>query len=272
MFGEKFLKPFAKEPQPTEEELTIARKANEEADPTTYSPLPLTGSMERIADSDTLRYSPTYKQGTDEYVQLSSLREPVKQQIIARVLKGIIPVSDVVSLKESQEVLFSKKMPLEKIERENASSSDFLADTELMSLVFRDVDHALVPADQDGPEYLNNVTHADNRLAYFDFHTGRIGNDLLASGPVTSLMREHTFASVTLLLEKIQLLRARIEGKEGYVFLEAILRDAKYSSEIVSREAERLQTLLLERLENAESLARVMSQELSWYQGAFADE
>jgi hypothetical protein len=252
MFGEHFLKPQTKEPQPSEAELALARKANEEADPTTYSSLPLTGDMNHGADIVDGRVITVGVHETGEYVELKERKLPKQQQAVARLVKGIIPVADIVSREDKPEMRYSKIMPLERIE-ELSSEAALHAYIEFMFLVFGDVDRREHGSKQ------HNYIHIDGKAVLFDFDGFDLSTMPLSVSP--QLRSAHTVESLTKLSEALQAFEGRIVGEEGKAFVQSVLEGAGvepgdlFSAQFRETTLEDLHELLVARTQRAQLVA-----------------
>ncbi|MEK7100898.1 MAG: hypothetical protein AAB921_02250 [Patescibacteria group bacterium] len=250
MFGEKFLKPFAKAPQPTEEELEIARKANEEADPTTYSSLPLTGEMNHTVSFDERGRPHTIgAHDSGEYVELRKVVE--KQKAVVLLTKGIIPVADIVSRAEKPHVQYSKVMPLERIERKT-SKNELLAYLEFMNLAFGDADH------RKSRGVPHNYVYTGEKAVLYDFGDVDLMKEFRGLFPPRQA--EHTVESLTQLKELLAQFRSRIEGEEGEKFIASVLEQAQLNpSDLLGggrpRSVSDIQEVLLSRLNRSVLIA-----------------
>jgi len=263
MFREKFEKQFVpKKEGPTEEELEIARKAYEEADPTQYSTLPVEDPLNYVGEAERNRHSPVYTNATDSFIKLNSYKSPEVQLITSRILKGISPVSDVVQTTEENSGFYSKKMNIASVRETHQSPQTAAADLELLNLVFGDRDHQLHSTNAKTSEYDHNVTYDKGKFALYDFDKAKL--DEMES---KSIFFDHTPESAKLLLDKLLQLKTRISGKDGYQFLESVMRDISLPSEM-SLTPESLQDRLLHRLDDAETVTRTLLQKLSWHESS----
>ncbi len=237
---------------PTEEELRIAERAYEEADPAQFSAINLEQEPSEIGRVP-FKANCIVTDGTDTFFSLGDSSSPNAQKFTARVLKGIIPVSDIVSVTDSPN-LYSKKLPHERIMGEAVSDADLLADTELLYQVFGDYDHL----DERGSTH--NALIENEQVSYHDFQMTNFTSQIIA------LRKTHTLESLEKLLSHLRALSKRLGGEEGLHFLEAVLRDTElaaksfYKSNTAS--VEDLQSTLLRRIGNAEAFARMKRSEL----------
>lgn len=237
---------------PTAEELRIAEEAYVEADPTQFSALNLEQEPTEIGKVP-FKSNRVVTDGVDTYFSLPDSNNSNIQKFTARVLKGIIPVSDIVSVSDSPN-LYSKKLPHERIVGESVSDADLLADTELLYQVFGDYDHL-----DEGRSTRN--THIENeQVSYHDFQMTDV------TSRVITLRKTHTPESLDKLLSHLRSLQRRLSGEEGQIFLEAVLRDSEPTAnsfyEGNESTVEDLQSTLLRRIGNAEAFARMKRSEL----------
>lgn len=157
-----------KKPGPDERENIDV--AHEKADPTAYSPLPLQGLHvvdKQLSHSydiveEKKRPGQRYYEVTDKGLYDLSATE----QVVARLLKGVINVADITKSKPGlllKQRAYSKEMPLEKIETPT-SDAELAADITILQRVFSDWDHYM-------PEHLdhNLLRDKEGRTAHYDF-------------------------------------------------------------------------------------------------------
>lgn len=143
------------------------------------------------------------------------------QQVVARMLKGILNVSDVVAVPDShgEEKYYSWKTPLDKISDES-TKEQVEAEQMLLRYLFNSRDHMF----NRYSDWANNGRYKDGKLVHFDF-----GEDayrfLEAPSDRDSLlarlrnMRPKTLSS---LRDKVTELQARFEGESGKAFFRSI--------------------------------------------------
>lgn len=158
---------FPSEKGPSAEELLRAQQANEAADPTTYSALPPEGAMHplgTVRSREEGKYvNPVVESDGEVWYRLEEGSEPRKQQLAARLLKGIVNVADVV---ERDGEYWSKRLPHELI-HERISTEETEADLELLNLILDDSDHFTVVTESGHPGH--NARLEDETSSYFDF-------------------------------------------------------------------------------------------------------
>lgn len=213
----------------TEAARKVVRDATSETDPTTYSSLQSQSPLEEVGRaSDIYHYKLVQNNEGEEYVRLSKPedRPVVVEQLVSRLLKGIVNVSDVIAepTESGKPVYYSRVMPLEKI-RDEAATGEFEVDRLILGFVFNDWDHKLMPEHS----YAQNLNIADNKFTHYDFGNARFFFD----SKYNSFWRDDaarnlpTLAPGTRLLlkAKLQQLKERVSGGEGLKFLDAIVRD-----------------------------------------------
>lgn len=207
--------------QPSPKDLGLARQAFEKADPTTYSKLNPVGEMEKIGTVVTrgTREHDVFKHENDTYYKIE---DGPSQQVITRLLKGIINVSDIVTREgEADPEFFSRHIPLDKVE-ERVTQDEVLADIRLLGAIFSDTDRARV---KDG---YNNAQQADSKVSFYDFGESRFSNESESnlSVYVDQVYKKLPFKALVRLKEKLTLLRERLSNEEGKKFFMKIYSDA----------------------------------------------
>lgn len=267
MFREKFDKEFVtKAEQPSEEELEIARKANEDADPTQFSPLLLDEHfMVEEGKADPNRYSPVVRHKGERFVRLAEYNHGAVQQIVALLLKGIVPVADVVQ-DTTQSAHYSKVLNHSKIEGGNDSLDEYKANKEILTRIFGDGDHQYLSLDPKVPATFNhNLEHHDGAVSFYDF-----GRATFYSFDFKGLFVEHSEESARILLAKLLLLQQRVSGKEGYEFLEALYAKT-HVAEVFSPDLtpEKLQEILLMKIARTQQLVHEVLQSMHYTTGSY---
>ena len=179
----------------------------ERSDPTKQSALLPSGeTLQKIAINGKDRDILVDSDGRKFHEIVSS---PANQMFLTRLLKGIIPVSDVLYDSASGKYL-SYVMPLADIEQSPESRLEFSADSTILAFIFSDNDHF-----ESGPHY-ENRRRKDNSYAIFDFEYFSEFNDVrlpaerLRSGMFTK--REDP-ASLRILLDRLERIRERCTGE-----------------------------------------------------------
>lgn len=267
MFREKFDKQSVpKTEQPSEEELEVARKAYEDADPTQFSPLPLSEHfIVEEGKADPNRYSPVVRYKGERFVRLAEYNHGAVQQIVALLLKGIVPVADVVQ-DATQSAHYSKVLNHSKIEGGSDSVDEFKANKEILTRIFGDGDHQYLSHDPKVPATFNhNLEHHNNTVSFYDF-----GRASFYSFDFKGLFVEHSEESARILLAKLSLLQQRISGKEGYEFLKALYTKT-HIAEVFNPDLtpEKLQEILLMKIARTQNLVHELVRRMHYTKGSY---
>lgn len=224
--------------------------AYKESDPTTFSPLPLEGTAVHGEVPVEIGTRKTITVDGETYVEILRDAHPKKQQVIALLSKGIVPVADVVEHKDFPGKRYSKMMPHERIENES-TMDDARAYAEFMWLIFSDYDHRASEA------LTRNVRIEDGKTSLYDFELAS-----LEGAPHSLKHGEDKYPKVVLekTLPLIQAFAKRIEGEEGKTFIKSALTHAgaEVSDLLPARNAnvEDVQEILQGRVHRAELIVR----------------
>lgn len=215
---------FSKIPhQDSTTESDLARKAYEEADPTTYSTLNPVGQVNEIGTVNSIdpdKHNRMIEHEGDVFYQLHDV--PTLQQAVARALKGIINVSDIVSREvEGGTAYYSRHLPLDRVQEEIVKE-DARADAELLRLIFDDHDHLFVTEPTTSTDNVadlrpQNIRYEGGRANYFDFNLA-----ILSEFDPPGLRGNLPHESITRLKEKVNALADRFSGDEGREFARSI--------------------------------------------------
>jgi len=213
---------------PSPEELAKIQEAQEAADPTTYSQLSPRESLRQVGayykrERDKKEKTIVEAEGSRFY----SLDKGESQQVIARMLKGIINVSDVVAVRSpgmlnkllSRKTFYSREMPMERIEGET-STREHIADLWILFWVFGDPDH-----------FGRNVREKDGRTVYFDFESlslfqGSSKQDSDVFAFTRGLLNLADKEQLGIMHDKLNRLEDRFRGIEGERMLRVIIKDS----------------------------------------------
>lgn len=192
---------------------------HEEGDPTRFSTLPPTREMKKVGVVFPLLYDYTIWEAQDgsRYVELPNTgwSAPATQQVVVRLLKGIINVSDIISIpnEEGGVTYYSHIMPLDRIQEET-SEAELSADLFLMEFTFSDLDHA------QGDE--SNFEEKDGRIAHFDFGASQwfpiIPEDLDEQALIDSPQETRAILST-----KLRQLHEHLSGNDGKQLVRSIV-------------------------------------------------
>ena len=246
---------------PTPAERERVSDAHAAADPTTYSALP---PSTELTYAGTVRergegrnyLNKVYEAEGDTWYELAAGMSPEAQQVAARLLKGIVPVADVV---EKDGKYYSKLMKHEDIE-ERISEDEARADFELIHLLLDDSDHTLVgdPRNVDNGTGHNARLH-DGTATYHDFSGAYF--DRADPG-----MRRKTFTEkgYARLLENLARTKAQYDSPQGRTLAESMYRSAPEGSlPSGSKTFDEFYELLLSRIRSGE--ARVKAAQADQY-------
>lgn len=180
-----------------------------EADPTAFSPVPSALTLQPTGEYTSEKRYPIYTDGADRYVKLMS--DGPRQEVVARLLKGVLNVADVVARPGAAGTeYYSKIMPHERIE-EPSRPTDVRADLEVISLVFNDQDRGFREEGDYSGAFAHNLIHEAGRVSHFDFGEA----ELNLEAPMGQRTRYENPALLERVLEKLEALRAKFAGDEG---------------------------------------------------------
>jgi hypothetical protein len=198
--------------------------ATKEADPTTYSMLPPEEMRVKLI-RPLNEYGLPVRTGEGEtYYELSDTQKHDLrgQQVIARMLKGVLPVADIITVQndEGQEKYYSRKMPIERIAR-STSPEQVAGEQLLLEYLFNSKDHLFNPHSN----WANNATYKDEKLVHFDF--GEDANNFLRTptdrDALTAKLSHMTPETIAHLKEKVAELENRFSNEEGKEFFQSII-------------------------------------------------
>lgn len=236
---------------PSEEERERARNAHESADPTAYSALP-PETLVPTGEHTPMHSRLIVTDGEERYVPLP--KGGPRQQVVSRLLKGIVNVADVVDGPDGKQ--HSKILKHESIEQPSTPDS-ILADVEVTYLVFGDFDRRYYSALEMETAEHSNMRIEAGRASYYDFQEAG-----LTSPPVALKSKEHTTSSLRMLDTKLEALKRHLSGADGLALINGIA-DASGKSlyslfpySDLNESPEHLQEGLLRRIDHARFLAR----------------
>lgn len=212
-----------------EEEISgIVDASTHDADPTTYSMLPPEKMRTKILRTPDQMSLPVRTAEGETYYEMDSNKgnRQEGQQAIERMLKGVLNVSDIVSLPdaEGKEKFYSLETPLKKIEQ-NTTKEQVAAEQMLLGYIFNSQDHSFNLMSGAG----NNVRFEKGKAVHFDF-----GDDAASflkkpdREPLIAQLEQQDPETLAYLGDKATELRDRFEGEEGKLFLKAII-DASHT-------------------------------------------
>lgn len=228
----------------------------EETDPTTYSALASENSLIDTKDTTDRNDFKILADGVDRYVPLTPDSNPQKQQVISRMLKGIINVADIVSIKkETGTEFYSRILPHENIQQKS-DKNEVIANVMLLELVFGDYDHRFTEEfGLSDTEHLN-LRVDQNVASYFDFDRANFDTIINLDN-----LKGEKYEVLRYLRVRLEELEARFKGEEGKAFLESIIRaSGKTIAELFpymekDTSVEDFQDMILKRIAETRALA-----------------
>lgn len=254
-------------------EQQIINRAHSEADPTTFSQLPLRHRPVEIG-REPGKNQPIAVSGDRTYVELMGNKQPAFQQAVARMLKGIVNVADVVKDEYSEDgAYYSSVVPIERIKEKNPIA-EVQADGYVMEQAFGDWDH-MEGLTEDEP-WMTNARYEDGKVSYFDFDHAREGmwHSVSFSAP-RALAKISDPEVLHIAFDKLELLKQRLSGSEGLSFMRAIFGSKQETKKTLNsilrldkrglsapKQVKYLQDLYLARIQQAEDALLARLQEL----------
>lgn len=199
-----------------------ANDATKKADPTTYSILPPEKVQTKIIRPLGEYSLPVRKAEGETYYELSGLHDPRGQQVVARILKGILNVADIVTVPSSdgENKYYSWKLPHNKIENET-TKEQVIAEQLLLQYLFNSRDHMF----NKYSDWANNGRYEDGKLSHFDF--GEDAYKLLEApsgrGSIIAQLLQMKPDTISHLKNKVSELESRFAGEHGKKFLQSII-------------------------------------------------
>ncbi|HYC34751.1 MAG TPA: hypothetical protein VEC13_03390 [Candidatus Paceibacterota bacterium] len=211
------------------EEFNLSPEPGKDFDPRESSIIGVRG-LEKVGQSEDGKADRFVdKDGRVFYGEIKPDKHPADQMLTARILKGIIPVSDVVAVQTDEGVKFySHELPLDKIKPKEVSSTDSMesyADTLFLKFIFSDDDHY--------PESLNMYSENTHHALYdfdeaSDFWKKNFGRD------EKNYVRFLSPQEKSLLIERARALEDRLKGKDGLAFLESVVESVRKEGNLES--------------------------------------
>lgn len=215
-------------PQVSEQDKGKVEKAHEEADPTTYSSLPVKHLKQVRTETNTYGYRVMEDPEGNKYIDLSGKRgEPgATEMAVASLLKGIVNVSDIIAVDDGTETRhYSKIMEINKTH--TMSVQEIMADIAVFCLIFNDSDHFLF---QNHRHDQNIITEKEKtRAIYFDFGESKYS----FWDPLSYIHKRTTEALEALdesgfgfLTQKLHQLQKQLEGESGFLFVKSVVENS----------------------------------------------
>jgi hypothetical protein len=150
------------------------------------------------------------------YHKLSAHNYFLNQQVAARLVKGVVPVADVVSTADG--TLYSKEMPHDRIQQ-SATRAEAEANRLVLALLLHDADHSLeLPMDARGHTVPQNTTVGHGAVAFYDLELSD-----LESRAHRNLTPESSSQTKSVLREKLLALQNQYEGEGGKALFSTIV-------------------------------------------------
>lgn len=142
---------------------------------------------------------------------------PRDQIFLSRLLKGVIPVSDVVYDKKTKK-FYSYEIPLERVSEGNPLpyNDDRIAQVRILGWIFNDYDHTT---------WGTNMNSTNNKHVFYDFEFFKHFWDEVDWKPVRRLVQHGVEGVVKELFKHSQPLKARFDSEEGFSFIRSIVED-----------------------------------------------
>jgi hypothetical protein len=216
-------------------------------DPTITSIIPpASADIEQTEQNNSVHHGKFADSSGREYYRILQ-GPPQDQMLLARLLKGILPVSEVVYLSNVPEqidpkgrLFVSYKMPLGDIgsSQDQYGAAEVQQDIDLLHLIFADRDHTLYENEKPGSEH-NNLRSKDGRTVFFDFGDAfRIPDEYGFWGydeqekynqlRTAMMHRRKTLTEqehIPFLRERVEMLHKSLTGEHGHAFVQAIVSD-----------------------------------------------
>ncbi len=196
-------------------------EATRKADPTSYSILPPDEMKKKIVRPLNELSLPVRTSEKETYYEVNNNQRPQGQRAIARMLKGILNVSDVVAThdRKGRERLYSWKLPTNRI-KEGMSSGEFAADQMILEYIFNSRDHIY----NSFNGWVNNGSYQKGKGYHFDFgEDAERFLDEADQGSIRGKLANQSPEARAYLLGKAQELQERFAGIEGRAFLKSIV-------------------------------------------------
>ena len=226
---------------PSPQERKDIHAAYESADPSKYSALPEKGKLRKTdRQPDSFYENRIHENADEQYVEV--FQNPKLQQVISRLLKGILNVSEVVQHPDQDAVYLSRVLPTERIENKTPKG-EMQADLIILEALFGDADHELKTLPILPLVSGTNFIRKKGRTAYYDFGAGsRMFSDV-PEAAYEKIRHLNNPLAKQILLQKIRLLTEQFSGEAGKEFIASALGTST------------VKELFLEQPENADASA-----------------
>lgn len=201
-------------------------QATREADPTAYSMLPTGEKRTKILRNPFVKLKiPLKTDGQENYFELDNEghHSPKGQQVVSRMLKGVLNVADVVSEIDDEGIkkYYSLEMQNKKIEQESTTEM-VQADQILLGYIFGSSDHNF----NTYSGWANNASYNHGKVTHFDFGEDAYDflRDPIGKDKLTAQIKLMKSETLLYLKEKVGLLESRFSGEGGRLFFNTIIK------------------------------------------------
>lgn len=182
-------------------------------------------------------------------------RNGPSQFMVAALLKGILPVADVVPVFDHEQrnyKYFSYYTPMSAV-REKMDEKDFVAGIYILCFVFRDCDHGAYLDRQGKIQYSNMMVNPEMEVGYFyDFHfsspefwEAEIEENVSILRKIHERTKDLDPDTKVKLIDKINKLCVQLEGEKGLHFMSNILgKTRKYFGQLFPKRSDLMKVKL----------------------------
>jgi hypothetical protein len=207
---------------PSPEEAELIRKVTQEADPTTYSEVAFAEGEEK---KDLGKAAEGYENQLvssrgEKYVKLGHGESDSSQFVTAKLLKGILNVSDII--KDEKGEFYSKVMPIDKIQEET-SDAEIEGDFFVIRALTGDGDHDFTPASENLKGGAKNIIREDGKAVHFDFGYSRELNPAINNAEQAKYTGTE---ALQLADKKLDAIYKRLNGTMGTLFLKSVMKES----------------------------------------------
>ncbi len=205
---------------PSAQEREQIQLAQEEADPTSFSELPLGEEKSELGKAAEGKENKLFASHGETYVRLERGTDDASQFVTSKLLKGILNVSDVV--RDEKGAFYSKVMPLDKIQTPT-SSVEMDADLFILKALTGDGDHHFLSRGEGLAPQEKNLARSEEKTAYFDFDAARRINPAINTAEQAGYADAETLKAAD---EKLARIYSRLNGTMGTLFLTSIIKES----------------------------------------------
>lgn len=208
----------------------ISFEGNKRADPTQSSVFSNDDGSLILHKEQSLMENPKFIDNDGRiFFQIETDKDGADQMLLSRILKGIVPVADVIIKMEGDEpVYYSYKMPLEDIQRKPLASGDHPSVNRYMWIldkVFNDHDHC---SDDSSLANSGNLSSDKGKYYFYDFDAfGRNFWAYFIPSSVGGTLDKFSKTDLNYLHVYLGQIRDRLAGQKGLDFLNDIVDNMK---------------------------------------------